>query len=80
MRCAKLIGGMIGERVADLRPDTRWSEIFQWVKPSPAHTVAFTFTLKKEFGEYAEILIDDPDSVTFRDFVEYVCKRERGAA
>ena len=80
VRCAKLIAGIVGERVADLRPETKWSEIFQWVNPSPTHTVAFTFTLKKEFGAYATVLLDDPEAMTFRDFVEYVCMRERGAA
>jgi hypothetical protein len=71
VHCAGLIANLVGERIADLRPDTRWSEIFEWAKPSPAHTVAFTFALKKEFGAAAQAVIDDPECMTFREFVEY---------
>jgi len=80
VRCARFIANMVGERIADLRPDTRWSEIFQWAGRSPAHTVAFTFALKKEFGAAANWIIDDPECMTFREFVEYVCGPERNAA
>jgi len=71
VRCARFIASLVGERIADLRPDTRWSEIFQWAGRSPAHTVAFTFALKKEFGSAAKGIIDDPACMTFREFVEY---------
>lgn len=80
MRCARFIASLVGERIADLRPDTRWSEIFEWAGRSPAHTVAFTYALKKEFGAAAKQIIDDPACMTFREFVEYACGPERKAA
>ena len=80
VHCSRFIANMVGERIADLRPDTRWSEIFQWAGRSPAHTVAFTFALKKEFGAAAKGIIDDPACMTFREFVEYASGPERNAA
>ncbi|MGH8248328.1 MAG: hypothetical protein ACREUU_18065 [Gammaproteobacteria bacterium] len=80
LRCARCVASMVGERIADLRPDTKWSEIFQWVARTPAHTVAFVFALKKEFGAAGKALIADPDAMTFREFVEYVCSPDHNAA
>ena len=80
VRCSRFIASMVGERIADLRPDTRWSEIFQWAGRSPAHTVAFTFALKKEFGAAAKQIIDDPACMTFREFVEHASGPDRNAA
>ena len=82
VRCARFIASLVGERIVDLRPDTRWSEIFEWAGPSPAHLAAFTFALKKEFGAAAQLIIDDPECMTFREFVESACgaERERKAA
>jgi len=79
VRCAKLIASMVGERIADLRPDTKWSEIFQWAGPSRTHTVVFEFALKKEFDAAAKELIADPESMTFREFVEYACNPNHNA-
>ena len=80
VRCSRFIASLVGERIADLRPDTRWSEIFEWAGRSPAHTVAFTFALKKEFGAAAKQIIDDPACMTFREFVEHASGPDRNAA
>src|SRR5437764_8888353 len=50
VRCAEFIAGVVGERVLQLRPDTKWSEILQWFGPKPVHGALFTMLLKKKFG------------------------------
>ena len=80
MRCAKLIAGIVGERIADLRPETKWSEILQWVGTNPVHTVAFGFALKKEFGAAAKELISSQESMSFREFVQYACNPDHNVS
>ena len=80
VRCAQFLAGMVGERVTLLRPDTKWSEIFEWVGSSPVHATLSAFALRKEFGADAKEAIDNAAFLTFREFVEYVCRREHHTA
>jgi len=80
VRCAEFVASFVGERVILLRPDTKWSEIFQWVGPSPIHAALFGVALKKEFGADAKEIIATAEFMTFREFVEYVCRHEHNAA
>src|SRR5262249_23653323 len=50
MRCAQFLARVVGEQVALLRPDTKWSEIIEWSGPSVVHAAALALALKKEFG------------------------------
>jgi hypothetical protein len=85
VRCAQFIANIVGERVLLLRPDTTWSEIFQWLGPRRGHTnlhvelvrnALFADSLKKEFGAPAKEIIANSDFMTFRDLIEDVCRHE----
>ena len=78
--CAEFIASVVGERVLQLRPDTKWSEILQWFGPKPVHGALFAMMLKKKFGTDVEEIIAASEFMTFREFVEYVCHREHSAA
>jgi hypothetical protein len=80
VRCAEFVASLAGERVTLLRPDTKWSEIFQWVGRNPVHTALFTLLLKKRFGHDVDEMVAVAEFMTFREFVEYVCRPERSAA
>jgi hypothetical protein len=79
VECAEFIAGVIGERVLLLRPDTKWSEILQWFGPKPVHGALFAMLLKKKFGRDVDEIITTAEFMTFREFVEYVCRHERSA-
>jgi hypothetical protein len=80
VECAEFIAKFVGDRVLDLRPDTRWSEILQWFGPKPAHAALFAMLLKKRFGKDVKEIIAASEFMTFRVFVEYVCNHEHSAA
>lgn len=80
MSCAEFIAGVVGERVFQLRPDTKWSEILQWFGPKPTHGALFAMLLKKRFGKDVNEIIAASEFMTFREFVEYVCSHEHSAA
>lgn len=80
VRCADFIAGVVGDRVLELRPDTKWSVILQWLGPKPAHPALFAMLLKKAFGPDVKEVIDAPEFMTFRDFVEYACSHKHRSA
>jgi hypothetical protein len=81
IRCAQFLARIVGERVTLLRPDTKWSEIIEWSGgPSLLHAALLAAALIKEFGVDAEEILANPEFMTFRDLVEYVCTREHKAA
>jgi hypothetical protein len=73
VRSARYIAGVVGERVTSLRPETTWSEIFNWFGPSVVRATLFATVLTKEFGSDFKEMTPNPEFMTFRDFVEYVC-------
>jgi len=78
--CAEFIANVVGDRVLGLRPDTKWSEILQWLGPKPDHPALFAILLKKRFGPDVEEIIAASEFMTFREFVEYVCSHKQHAA
>ncbi len=80
MCCAEFIAGVVGERVLQVRPDTKWSEIFQWFGPKPVHGALFAMLLKKKFGKDVDEIITAAEFITFREFVEHVCRHQHSAA
>ena len=80
VRCAEVLASLAGERIDQLRPDTKWAEILQWAGPTPVHVVLFAEVLKKEFGADAKEIIANSEFMTFREFVEYACSHEHHAA
>ncbi|MGO8929936.1 MAG: hypothetical protein ACLQU3_23965 [Limisphaerales bacterium] len=80
VRSAQYIAGIVGERVTLLRPETTWSEILEWFGPSVVRVRLFETALLKKFGSDLKEVLTNPDFMTFRDFVEYACKRERKTA
>ena len=80
VECAEFIRNVVGDRVLRLLPDTRWSEILQWFGPKPAHGALFAMLLKKRFGKDVNEIIAASEFMTFREFVEYVCKHHQNAA
>ena len=80
VHCAEFIAGVVGERVLQLRPDTKWSEILRWFGPQPVHGALFAMLLKKKFGADVEEIFAASELMTFREFVEYVCRHEHSAA
>jgi hypothetical protein len=79
VHCAEFIAGVVGERVLQLRPDTKWSEILHWFGPKPAHRALFAMLLKKRFGKDVNEIVAAPEFMTFREFVEYVCTQHQSA-
>ena len=77
VRCARFIARVVGERVNLLRPDTTWSEIFQWLGPDVGHEAVFILLLREEFGSAYKEVASNYEFVTFRDFVEYGCRRDQ---
>jgi len=75
VRCARFLASLVGERVRLLRPDTKWSEIIDWFGPDLVHAALLATALNKEFGVCAKEIIANPEFMTLRDFVEYVCSR-----
>ena len=81
IRCARFIARVAGGRVSLLRPDTTWAEIFRWQGPEFSDAAMFLFLFTEEFGAaaYKEV-VANYEFMTFRDFVEYACRREHRAA
>ena len=80
IRCAHFLTQFAGDRINLLRPDTRWSEILGWFRPTLADPAFFAMVLKKKFGVNAIEILANPEFTTFRDLVEYVCSRADKAA
>jgi len=78
--CAEFIANVVGDRVLELRPDTKWSEILQWFGPKPAHPALFAMLLKKRLGPDVKEIIAASDFMTFREFIEYACRQKHNAA
>lgn len=78
VRCAKIIARSVGERILLLRPDTTWSEIFQWYGSSTKDAAMFALRLKAKFGPEFKAVLANHEFMTFRDFVEHVCSDEHG--
>ena len=76
VRCAQFLARLVGERITLLRPDTKWSEIAEWVGPGIVHAGLLGAALTKEFGADPMQFLANSAFMTFRDFVEYVCSRE----
>src|SRR5258705_11939057 len=74
IRWAKRLASVIGERVEELRPNSLFSEIFDWVKADGFDVAEFVMALEDEFGKDLDVLLDDLDHLTFRGFVEYMSK------
>ncbi len=79
VECAGFIANVAGDRVLELRPDMQWSEILQWFGSKPAHMALFAMLLKKRFGKDVNEVIASSGFMTFREFVEYVCRHQEGA-
>ncbi len=78
--CAEFIARIVGERVLLLRPDTKWSEILQWLGPKPGHSVVFALLLRRKFRADMDEFLAASSVTTFRDYVEYVCRHQPSAA
>ena len=78
--CADFIANVVGDRVLELRPDKKWSEILQWFGPKPHHAALFAILLKKRFGPDAKEIIAASEFMTFREFIEYACRQKYNAA
>lgn len=76
VRCAEFLAGMVGDRIMQLRPETTWAEIFQWRGSSLLHSAMFALALKEKFGTDVDEIMANPEFMTFREFVEYVCSRD----
>jgi hypothetical protein len=74
VRCTQFLARIIGERIIELRPDMKWSEICKLLGPTPAHAFVLSYKLRTEFGEVAKDLIANLDFMTFREFVEAACQ------
>ena len=75
VRCAQFLARIVGERITELRPDTKWSEIVEWGGPSLMGAGLLGAALTKEFGADPMQFLANSEFMTFRDFVEYVCSR-----
>ena len=76
IRCAEFLAGIAGDRIGLLRPDTKWSEIIEWLGPRYRDGVLLALLLKKKFGVDPEEVLANPEFTTFRDLVQHVSDRE----
>lgn len=79
VECAEFIARVVGERVLQLRPNTKWSEILQWLGPTPKHQAVFALLLRLKFRKDVDEFIAAAGATTFREYVEYVCRHEHSA-
>lgn len=80
VECAEFLARIIGDRIAPLRPDTKWSEIIEWLGHGVMGVSLLDVALAKKFGVVATEFLANSEFMTFRDFVEYACERRRNNA
>jgi hypothetical protein len=70
---AEVLARIVGQRIALLRPGTRFSDILEWSGPSPVHAIILAVALQKEFDLDTKKMLANPQFWTFRDLVEHAC-------
>ena len=74
---AAFFGSLVGDPIAQLRPDTTMKEILAWLQWDSIHTVEFVMALEEQFGVDLEELGVEFDEISFRELVQHVAKTSK---
>lgn len=76
VRWARVLASVLGDQVAQLRPETTLTEIFKWAELCSLDLVEFILSLEQELGWDLEEFLDDFDQTTFRELVRHAARRQ----
>src|SRR5262245_55034713 len=74
VRLARVLAPLLGDQVAQLRPDTTLAEIFHWAELCSLDVVELVVSLELELGSDVDELLEDLDQTTFRELVEHAAR------
>ena len=78
IRIARLLASVVGDRITQLRPETKLSEIIRWSDSLDA--VGVVMRLEEVFGHaIPDDMADDFEHLTFRELVEYASESNHAA-
>jgi hypothetical protein len=79
-RWASRLGGLLGPRVMELRPETTLSEMLRWAASSRVDSIDFVVVFEPELRMEFATFLDDSEPTTFREMVEHYAGRFRPCA